>query len=123
MLDGQITFERMNDRSFWQRMAPTLNVENQQLFADDRLFRPDDAGIAERRKRLKTEGYFEIENLPWTLPLEDMAAMVAALARRKLPPAFAFVYDEFWAIYHALNRFIEPILGEGFYRLPDFWVW
>lgn len=123
MFEGKITLERMNDKQFWQRMAPKLNVENADLFSERQLFAADEAVIAAIMARLKTEGYFDIEALPWKLPLEEMVVVVREFHARGLPTVFAFVYDEFWAIYYALNRIVEGVLGKGFFRLPDFWAW
>ena len=123
MFEGKITFERLNDKQFWLRMAPGLNVENDDLFSQKYLLPFDDDRLAAIRARVVTEGYFDIEDLPWTAPIAGMAELVAALHRQKFPTVFAFVYDEFWAIYYAINRAIESVLGAGFYRLPDFWAW
>jgi hypothetical protein len=52
-----------------------------------------------------------------------MAEAVARIRNLGLPPAFAFVYDEFWLVFAKLDGLIRSILGERYQLLPDFWAW
>jgi ectoine hydroxylase-related dioxygenase (phytanoyl-CoA dioxygenase family) len=52
-----------------------------------------------------------------------MANLVGSLIEKNIPAPFAFMYDEFWLLFTKLNKITESTLGQGFFRLPDFWVW
>ncbi len=72
---------------------------------------------------IKAEGYFQLPPLEWELPLNDLVALVGKLDAAGIPVPFAFVYDEFWVLYVKLYQIVERLLGPGYFRLPDFWVW
>jgi hypothetical protein len=72
---------------------------------------------------LRIEGYV---NLPGVVPKAAYVPLrecVARLHERRIPLAFAFVYDEMWQAFQGLAPFIGTVLGPGYRALPDFWVW
>jgi ectoine hydroxylase-related dioxygenase (phytanoyl-CoA dioxygenase family) len=52
-----------------------------------------------------------------------MAGAIRLLHANRLPPVFAFHFDEFWLVLAQLRRVIATILGDGYVMLPDFWAW
>lgn len=108
---------------FWREICQALHIAAP---AHPDRHRPVETGNANDealRSLIKTEGYFQLPPPDWQLPLETMAGLVGTLERRGIPVAFAFVYDEFWTLSLKLTPLIETVLGQGFLRLPDFWVW
>lgn len=83
----------------------------------------DDPVITALSGLLRHEGYFQLPPQNLRLPLDAMADLVRLLDQRGWPLVFSFMYDEFWALYYRLDKLIEGLLGPGYFRLPDFWVW
>lgn len=115
--------ERLHDQWFWRDFAPDLHVVDVAFLTPQTVFAIDAAGIENGRALLRREGYFEIPPPDWGLPIADMAALVVRLDEAGLPAPFSFMYDEFWCLFVRLNRILEGVLGQGFFRLPDFWAW
>lgn len=110
-------------QEFWAEAGPALTIDGA---GQAKLHGPVETGRAgdpALRELTRTEGYFQLPPPDWQLPLATMAELVGTLERRGIPVAFAFVYDEFWALSLKLTPLIETVLGPGFLRLPDFWVW
>lgn len=108
---------------FWRDFCPALRIEDKAFLQSLALFEIDPGGKAGLRSLLKGEGYVQLPPQDWQLPYGDMAALIGKLEQAGIPAPFAFVFDEFWALGVKLTNLIEPILGPGFMRLPDFWVW
>lgn len=72
---------------------------------------------------LRREGHV---NVPCVLDPDDVATtleLVEVLRAKKVPLAFAFVYDAPWRLFASLRPFLTAVLGAGYRALPDFWVW
>lgn len=109
--------------AFWRELAPSMHVCDPEFLSSGKLFNIDADGAQRLQSLIKTEGYIQMPPANWTLPLEEMVALVARLDAAGIPVPFAFVYDEFWLLFTKLHRVIEQLLGPGYMRLPDFWVW
>ena len=104
--------------AFWRALQPELSIEGT---ASNDGFTFGDVGAL--MEQLRFEGYV---NAPGVVPEKLVKAMrdcIAMLHERKIPLAFAFVYDEAWQVFQGLATFIEAALGTGYRALPDFWVW
>jgi hypothetical protein len=104
--------------AFWRALQPNLSIEGTASIDGFAL-----GDVAKLMDRLRFEGYV---NVPDVLPEKLNAAMrdcIATLHGRKIPLAFAFVYDQAWQVFQGLASFIEAALGNGYRALPDFWVW
>ncbi|MGE3692049.1 MAG: hypothetical protein AB7F98_11790 [Novosphingobium sp.] len=109
--------------AFWRELCPALRIEDRDFISSLEQVADDEGQTQRLRDLIRNEGYFQLPPPEWQLPLEDMAALVAKLDAQGIPTAFAFVYDEFWALSVKLTRMLEGLLGPGFLRLPDFWCW
>eukprot|EP01032_Pedospumella_encystans_P007965 gene7965-9497_t len=69
------------------------------------------------------EGYVQLDNLTWDLPVESMVQLIDKLHALGLPITFCYLFDEFWSIFSRLHLSIEGVLGKNYQRLPDFWAW
>lgn len=115
--------EEWSSPEFWRELAPALRIEDIDFLASLQLFAIDDATKQGLQGLMRKEGYFQLPPVGWNLPLVEMVALVARLDAAGIPVPFAFLYDEFWALFIKLHQLIEPILGPGYLRMPDFWVW
>src|SRR6185503_2390352 len=56
------------------------------------------------------------------LDLGLMASTVRRLSAEGISPVFAFLFDEFWAPFRAMDGLFGGLLDE-YGLLPHFWVW
>jgi hypothetical protein len=109
------------DRDFWLARAPGLHIGDDAVFRAAKPFRPGNEQAAELSARIKDEGYFQIAHNTG-LDLALMADTARRFSADGIAPAFAFLFDEFWAPFHALDGLYGSILG-GYGMLPHCWVW
>ncbi|HMI85374.1 MAG TPA: phytanoyl-CoA dioxygenase family protein [Polyangiaceae bacterium] len=113
-----LTAADAEDLAFWRTLQPNLSIEGTGSLEG---FEFGDIGVL--MEQLRFEGYV---NVPDVVPERLIVAMrdcIAKLHERKIPLAFAFVYDEAWQVFQGLASFMEAALGNGYRALPDFWVW
>jgi hypothetical protein len=72
---------------------------------------------------LREEGYLQLDSILPEAEIFRMAIGIETIRQSGLPPAFAFVYDEFWRVFQRLSPLLSAILGETYLQLPDFWAW
>lgn len=111
------------DLSFWKGLAPALRIMDQPFLSSTQLFDVNAQTTQALYDLMRVEGYFQLPPVDWALPMDEMVALITRLDASGIPLPFAFLYDEFWILYVKLHRVIEPILGPGYFRMPDFWVW
>ncbi len=109
--------------AFWRALAPSLHIEDMDFLSALQLFAVDKPTGDGLQALMRQEGYFQLPPVNWALPLEDLVTLVGRLDAAGIPVPFAFLFDEFWALFIKLHQLIEPILGPGYLRMPDFWVW
>src|SRR6476659_1719196 len=103
---------------FWRELCPHLTIEGSRDFPQA-IF-PSVKSLVER---ICVEGYV---NEPGVLPLNAIEALRVGIKRLQengIPPAFGFVYDEFWQIFRGLAPFLIGALGPEYRLLPSFWAW
>jgi hypothetical protein len=111
--------DQFTSREYWLSRAPGLHIGNAGVVAAPFAF---NAALANDLKgRLREEGYFDAYN-DWGLDLPLMVNTVRPFAAEDISPVFCFLYDEFWAPFHALSSLYQVILGP-YAMLPDFWIW
>lgn len=103
---------------FWRELASELSIESKGAVPGAEL-----GDLSRLGELLRREGYVNVANaLPESF-IAPLRACIAALHERRIPLAFAFVYDEFWQAFRAVAPLLEAMLGKGYRALPDFWVW
>lgn len=111
------------DRAFWRDFAPSLGIERGEMMGSTKLFNIAPDHMAGLQTLMRQEGYFQMPPVDWQLPMQEMVSLIARLDADGIPVPFAFVYDEFWLMFVKLHEVIGGLLGPGYLRLPDFWVW
>ena len=106
---------------FWRTRAPGLHIGEDSVFRNARPFRPGDQEAADLNARIRDEGYFQLHH-DTGLDLALMASTVRRFSAEGISPVFGFLFDEFWAPFHALDALYGSLLG-GYGLLPHFWVW
>ena len=114
-----LSIEQFTNRDYWLARAPGLHIAEAGVTAS--AFPAGDAVVADLSSRLRDEGYFHAHN-DWGLDLSLMVETVRRFAGENVSPVFCFLYDEFWAPFHALGPLYRALLGD-YALLPDFWIW
>ena len=105
----------------WLARAPGLHIHANAVPRAVRAFRPGNDQIADLDERLREDGYFQMAH-DFGLDLALMADTVRRFSAAGIPPVFCFLFDEFWAPFHALDAMYGALLGP-YSLLPDFWLW
>ena len=113
--------EDIRNPESWLARAPGLHIGGDEVSRVVRPFQPSDSQLADLDGRLRDDGYFQLAH-DFGLDLALMADTVRGFSRAGISPVFCFLFDEFWAPFHALDAMYGDLLGPyGF--LPDFWIW
>lgn len=108
------------DADFWRAFAPDFTISDA---IDPYAFPLSDEAKAHNKKRVHVEGYTHLKNPGFKLPIDKMPDLFLKIREEGLPPAFAFVFDEMWALASQMRNLVDGVLGENYAILPDFWVW
>src|SRR5262245_5368908 len=108
---------------YWLKLASHLHIRDVALLTRTLPFDLHDNIVQELDTRLVREGYFQIDPLNWGVPIGDMAHAIQALEQNRWMPVFAFVFDEYWVMYHQLKNVLARLLGADFKFKPNFWAW
>jgi hypothetical protein len=113
------------DADYWRRFCPELSVGSSG-WRDIREECPlDPSEVGRLAEKVRTEGYFQTSAV-FPLPLvHRMRSDVELLRSQNWPPAFAFVFDEFWAILRtaSLERLLSSFLGQGHRQNSAVWTY
>jgi hypothetical protein len=112
------------DESFWRSLNPDLHI-TAHPFADASLTMGITPEQVERSfARVIKDGYFSLPPIIDAALTDRLARTVKDLVARQIPPAFSFVYDEFWQLFYRLHPVLIALLGEGYKIVPtDIWGW
>ena len=105
----------------WLALAAGLHIGGNFVRQAVRAFHPGDVQLADLDGRLREDGYFRLAH-EFGLDLAVMADSVRRFSAAAIPPVFCFLFDEFWAPFHALDAMYGGLLGP-YGLLPDFWLW
>jgi hypothetical protein len=111
----------ISNAEFWRARAPLFHVGDTEFWRGVRRHQCSNEEANDIHRRMRTEGYFRTRH-DFGLDLAALAQAIGGLVADGFPPVFAFVYDEFWSLFHALDPIYGNLLG-GYGLLPDFWVW
>ncbi len=103
---------------YWRELCPDLTINGDHQ-APPSLLPPVDGLL----KSLRFEGYVNEPNVLSQEWIGRLRTGLKTLHERGIPPAFAFVYDEFWLIFRSLSPFLTEVLGADYRVLPAFWAW
>ena len=109
------------DIGFWRALAPEFHIESAE-FLRPREARFEGAMVERAAEALADEGYTQFCGLDLGMDIAAMAALVRRLSAERLHPIFAFVYDEYWRPYFALDPLYRRLIGDYVF-LPNFWAW
>jgi len=115
--------EELYDRELWLKLSEDLHIYDLEYLKQHNII---DITLENRtvvRESMIEEGYLKLDQLFDVHLVNKMKTLIDKLDEMSIPLAFCFIYDEFWIIFMKLHRIIGCILGDDYYRLPDFWSW
>src|SRR5262245_19256579 len=104
-----MAFRSWATRQYWHELVPQLHIEDAAFHAKTPRLEFNEAMGEALTEQLVEEGYWQLAPLKWDLPIKKMAQAVTVLEKQQCPPVFAFVYDEFWLIFHQLGNLIAQL--------------
>ncbi len=112
--------EQLLDLSYWQDLNPHLHITQAPAFT---------APLTLSQERLEAisdtlhhDGYLHQGPVFEEKDITPLRLGIETLVAHGWPPAFIYVYDESWNLFHKLSTFLSHFLGD-FALLPHFWAW
>ncbi len=116
----------LSRETFWNNLCPELNIDAVTALQDlsGVGYQQDlDATWEQCKQVLHTDGYFAYPSWFSETDLHQLRSCIEKLAEVKLPPIFAFVFDEFWELMVGLTPLMSDLLEDEFQFLPAIWAW
>jgi hypothetical protein len=112
--------ERAVSVDYWRNLNPQLNVDGDLKEKDFENGSTDDEQVQRLVKKYDSEGYFQWNALLEAEKIKQMREGVEVLRHEGWPPIFAFVYDEFCAVWStpSLKKLLSAILRPGYKAIP-----
>jgi hypothetical protein len=116
--------ERLATVEYWKALNPDMEISDYPFHAAS-----DSGGVAQADEvarcvqQMREEGHFRLGSV---LPKERMARMakvIVNLVEAGYPPAFAYVYDDFWQVFRDLSPVLTPMYGEDYRVVINLWAW
>lgn len=116
--------DRLATVDYWKALNPEMSITDYPFLAPADMQAQLPAAEVERcLRQMREEGHFRLESV---LPKERMARMakvVDKVVAAGYPPAFAYVYDDFWQVFRDLSPFFTALYGEGYRVVTNLWAW
>jgi hypothetical protein len=122
-IESQTLLEQLQDLEFWRSLNPGLSLAEDWSANPPNEISLDAEDLEIVQQDLQKDGYFQLDAVLPEAEIMRMAIGINELVTQDLPPAFAFVYDEFWRLRQRMTILLTAILGDGYLQLPDFWAW
>lgn len=119
---GKTYFELATDREFWLSLNPELTVSEGAVRKPPSAIVVDEKILAQTKETLIEEGYFKIENFFEPGEVALLTKCVKRLHKEQWPETFAYVYDEFWFMFHRTAWVMTKLLGRDYRQMPNIWV-
>ena len=105
--------------SYWMEINPTGTISEYPWSAKGGGIEFEDNELAALKQTLVHEGYFQTKPVINQSQLAHLIELIDGVMSAGHPPAYALVYDEFFAIMAGLSKLISSLLGQGFLMVPD----
>lgn len=116
--------ERLASIEYWKALNPEMSITDYpfQMPADTRVQAPQ-AEVERCVQQMREEGHFRLESVLSKERIMRMAKVVNNIVAAGYPPAFAYVYDDFWQVFRDLAPVLTPIYGENYRVVINLWAW
>lgn len=108
---------------YFRSLNPRLRISTEAGSCPD-VHEADDAELLlGPLERIKTEGYFHIEEYFSLTEMELVFDAIKNVTAAGLPTVFALLYDELWDIQCRLKPIVTRVLGKDPWHVQGNWVW
>lgn len=116
--------DRLASADYWKSLNPGMSITDYpfQASADTQVQASPDE-VARCVQQMREEGHFRLESVLSKARMARMAKALDKLVAAGYPPAFAYVYDDFWQVFRDLSPILIPIYGEGYRVVTNLWAW
>jgi hypothetical protein len=119
----KLLLDQASDPEYWKQLNPKLNISQRSNNVALENLQLEQGLILQAKERLRTEGYFSLDDLFDKVLMDELAAGVKKVWETGWPTPFVVVYDEYWKLFRALAPLFNAILGSGYKQVPNFWCW
>lgn len=117
------TLDKLATPEFWLSLNPEMTISDQPFLRPPLPLRAEPHDADRCVRQMKQEGYFKLDSVLPAAEMERMARVIVKLVNEGFPPAFAYVYDEFWRVFRDLSPLATPIFGQHYRLVTNFWAW
>lgn len=116
--------DRLASADYWKTLNPGMSITDYpfQASADTQVHAPPDE-VARCVQQMREEGHFRLESVLSKARMARMAKALDKVVAAGYPPAFAYVYDDFWQVFRDLSPILIPMYGEGYRVVTNLWAW
>lgn len=107
---------------FWRSLNPGMTIDARPLAAN-RQYSLADAEIHNYAQQMLKEGYFQARPLVPGDEVKRLRECLLTIRQAGFPPAFVFVYDAFWQLFHKLHPLYKALLGPDLTMSQNMWAW
>ena len=116
--------ERLTTVEYWKALNPGMSISDYpfQTPADKEVKAPS-VEVERCVQQMREEGHFRIGSVLSKERMARMAQAVVNIVEAGYPPAFAYVYDDFWQVFRDLSPVLTPMYGEDYRVVINLWAW
>ncbi len=115
--------DTLGEPDFWRRLNPQLTISETPIAPRLEPVPLPHADAVAHADFLQQEGYLLAPQVFDPAAIAPLREAVDRIVAQGLPPGMAWVYDEFYSLFHRIERVLEPMLGSAPLLLPrNFWV-
>ena len=115
---------RLATVEYWKALNPGMSITDYpfQAPADTEVCAPS-AEVQRCVQQMREEGHFRLGSVLSNERMARMAQVVVNIVEAGYPPAFAYVYDDFWQVFRDLSPVLTPMYGEYYRVVINLWAW
>jgi len=114
---------KLDNPEFWLGINPEFTITTHPFAKSAHVLESNDYDVDSYVRQMKQEGYFKLDKLLPVSQTEKMAKALLEVMKAGFPPAFVYVYDEFWQVFRDLEPALTPIFGENYRLVTNLWAW
>jgi hypothetical protein len=116
--------ERLATVDYWKALNPEMSITDYPFQAPiDTQVQAPLAEVERCLQQMREEGHFRLESVLSKARMARMAKVIDNIVAAGYPPAFAYVYDDFWQVFRDLSPVFTPLYGEGYRVVTNLWAW
>jgi hypothetical protein len=116
--------DRLATVEYWKALNPDMSITDYpfQTPTDTQVQAPS-VEVERCVQQMREEGHFRLDSVLSKGRMARMAKVVDNLVAAGYPPAFAYVYDDFWLVFRDLSPVLTPLYGENYRVVFNLWAW